>query len=114
MYTLKRHLKNSNRKTRKNKAFTLVELIVVVVIIAILIGVTIKGIYGYVTSSKRNTDVANAAAMQDALSSLALDDGVCEYLEDENVALGTTWTATWRKPSNVDWGEFPEKIKDKI
>ena len=36
------------RKKNSNKGFTLVELIVVIVILAILIGVTIDGIYQYV------------------------------------------------------------------
>ena len=44
---------------RKNKGFTLVELIVVIVILAILIGVTIVGIYMYVGKARLNIDIHN-------------------------------------------------------
>ena len=46
-----------------NKGFTLVELIVVIVILAILIGVTIGGIYMYVGQSRVATDEGNASSI---------------------------------------------------
>ena len=50
-----------------NKGFTLVELIVVIVILAILVGVTIGGVYGYVNKSRINTDINNASAIASTL-----------------------------------------------
>ena len=54
-------------KKKDNKGFTLVELIVVIVILAILVGVTIGGVYGYVAKSRTNTDINNASAIESAL-----------------------------------------------
>lgn len=53
---------------KDNKGFTLVELIVVIVILAILVGVTIGGVYGYVNKSRINTDINNASALSSTLS----------------------------------------------
>lgn len=65
-------LKELRNKVRKNnKGFSLVELIVVIVILAILIGVTIGGIYQYVNKSRINTDINNAASITSALSVLS-------------------------------------------
>ena len=54
-----------------NKGFTLVELIVVIVILAILVGVTIGGVYGYVNKSRINTDINNASAIASALAPIS-------------------------------------------
>ena len=51
----------------KNKGFTLVELIVVVVILAIIIGVSISGIYKYVQEARTNTDINNTDTLQKML-----------------------------------------------
>lgn len=53
---------------KENKGFTLVELIVVIVILAILIGVTIGGVFTYVNKSRTNTDINNASAITSSLS----------------------------------------------
>ena len=70
-------LKELRKKVRKNnKGFSLVELIVVIVILAILIGVTIGGIYQYVNQSRVNTDINNAASIQSVLATVATDADV--------------------------------------
>ena len=70
-------LQNKLAKARKNKkGFTLVELIVVIVILAILIGVTIGGIYRYVGQSRVNTDENNASSMISVLSTIQTDQTV--------------------------------------
>ena len=65
-----------NKVKKNNKGFSLVELIVVIVILAILIGVTIGGIYQYVNKSRVNTDINNAASIQSTLATIATDETV--------------------------------------
>ena len=60
-------LTNKEKSKKENKGFTLVELIVVIVILAILIGVTIGGIYQYVNKARINTDIQNCEQLQDSL-----------------------------------------------
>ena len=61
-------------KNKKNKGFTLTELIVVIVIIAILVGVSIIGIFVYVGQSKVNTDKNNRESMNNALTMMCQDE----------------------------------------
>ena len=86
-------LKELRNKVRKNnKGFSLVELIVVIVILAILIGVTIGGIYQYVNKSRVNTDINNAASIQSVIATVATDAEVNKNLErGKNVTI--TWSA---------------------
>ena len=58
----------------KNKGFTLVELIVVIVILAILVGVTLGGIYAYVNKARINTDMYNAKVVQDMVFNALISD----------------------------------------
>lgn len=51
-------------KNKDNKGFTVMELIIVIVIIAILVGVTITGIMAYVNQARLNTDLSNASELQ--------------------------------------------------
>ena len=51
-----------------NKGFTLVELIIVIVILAVLIGACISGVYSYVQRARINTDINNASAITSALA----------------------------------------------
>ena len=60
-------LTDKEKSKKENKGFTLVELIVVIVILAILIGVTIGGIYQYVNKARINTDIHNAQEIKTAL-----------------------------------------------
>ena len=87
-------LKELRKKVRKNnKGFSLVELIVVIVILAILIGVTIGGIYQYVNKSRVNTDINNAASIQSTLSTIGTDaelNKICDELSEKE-----TYTMTW-------------------
>lgn len=65
-----REMREKILSKKDNKGFTLVELIVVIVILAILVGVTIGGVYGYVNKSRVNTDVNNASAITSTLSTM--------------------------------------------
>ena len=69
-----------NKVKKNNKGFSLVELIVVIVILAILIGVTIGGIYQYVNKSRINTDINNAASIQSTLATIATDEKVAKAI----------------------------------
>ena len=68
--------KKSRRNLFKgnNKGFTLVELIVVIVILAILVGVTLGGIYAYVNKARINTDMHNAKVVQDTVFNALISD----------------------------------------
>ena len=82
-----------NKVKKNNKGFSLVELIVVIVILAILIGVTIGGIYQYVNKSRVNTDINNAASIQSTLSTIGTDanlNKICDGLSEKE-----TYTMTW-------------------
>lgn len=73
---------------KENKGFTLVELIVVIVILAILIGVTIGGVYSYVNKSRINTDINNASSIQSVCATLGTNKAILK-------AKGKTGTVTW-------------------
>ena len=72
---------------KENKGFSLVELIVVIVILAVLIGVTIGGIYQYVNKARINTDINNASTIESGLASIATDNEVFNLLDNGDVVL---------------------------
>lgn len=79
---------------KSNKGFTLVELIIVIVILAILVGVTIDGVSTYVNKARLNTDIQNANTinniLQEARMSKKLKDRIyLGYVEGiPNIAPG--------------------------
>ena len=90
-----------NKVKKNNKGFSLVELIVVIVILAILIGVTIGGIYQYVNKSRINTDINNAASIQSVIATIATDENVNKAFSE--VTTGTASISL--KWSDVKKGE---------
>lgn len=56
-----------SKKAKDNSGFTLVELIVVIVILAILIGVTVVGVMKYINDARRNIDIHNVSTINTAL-----------------------------------------------
>ena len=67
-------------RAKNNKGFTLVELIVVIVILAILIGVSVSGYSKYIGQSKLNTDIQNAETIRAAVVNAQGEPGVYEEL----------------------------------
>ena len=67
-------------RAKSNKGFTLVELIVVIVILAILIGVSVSGYSKYIGQSKLNTDIQNAETIRAAVVNAQAEPGVYEEL----------------------------------
>lgn len=69
----------SRKLKKKNRGFTLIELIVVIGIIAILAALAIPAIAGYLKSSKERTDLANGKMIYNAanayLAANPTDDG---------------------------------------
>ena len=97
-------VKNYLAKVRANqmsahKGFTLVELIVVIVILAILVGVTIGGIYMYVGKSKVNTDKNNASSIVSVCGTANADEKV--YAALLGATVGDTVTYTWSDPKVI-------------
>ncbi|MCR4642545.1 MAG: prepilin-type N-terminal cleavage/methylation domain-containing protein [Lachnospiraceae bacterium] len=56
-------------KSKRNKGFTLVELVVVLVILALLAGILTPALLGYIDSSKREHELTNAKALLNAIES---------------------------------------------
>lgn len=57
----------SVKSIKKDKGFSLVELIIAVVILGIISIVAIGGLYSWVTKSRQNTDIANCGTIKEAL-----------------------------------------------
>lgn len=67
-------MQKGNTKEKKNKGFTLIELIIVVAILAILVGILAPQYTKYVEKSRRAADMSNAKAIETTLK-MALIDG---------------------------------------
>ena len=67
-------------RAKSNKGFTLVELIVVIVILAILIGVSVSGYTKYIGQSKINTDRQNVENVWAICVNAMAENGVYEEL----------------------------------
>lgn len=70
------------KKTRNDKGFTLVELIVVLVILAILAAILVPALLGYIDKAKEQQDVLNAKSYLTAIQAKASE----KYASDTSTA----------------------------
>lgn len=67
---------NKKASKKKNKGFSLVELIIVIAIMAILAGVLAPQFIKYIDNSKKSSDIQNAQMIADAVAAQIAQDGV--------------------------------------
>lgn len=85
----------------KKKGFTLVEIIVVLVILAVLAAVTIPSMQGFITDAKEKTAMAEARLVMLAAKTVRLESGTGDSRE------------FWSYKNNKD-KDFKDKIDAKI
>ncbi len=76
---------------RKNKGFSLVELIIVIAIMAILIGVMAPQLIKYIEKSKVSSDTQLCGTVQTAIVT-AMSDPEVNDATDYDTVVTTTWT----------------------
>jgi general secretion pathway protein G len=85
------------------RAFTLIELLLVLVILAVLAAVVVPNLVGRGDQAKRNATIADIAAIKGALKAFEVDNGRFPTTEEGLNALVTAppdLANTWRK--NID------------
>ena len=66
----------------KNNGFSLIELIVVFTILAILIGITVGGLYVYTNNARISNDLHNASDMEKSFGAISTDDQVYSMIRN--------------------------------
>ena len=84
---------------KNNKGFSLVELIVVIVILATLVGVTLGGIYTYVNKARKNTDIQNCEQLKTSI--LANSASLSDY-GIKGVGTPYVWVAITKQGNDTD------------
>ena len=104
MNMLKSKLAKVREQAKNNKGFTLVELIVVIVILAILIGVSVNGYTKYIGQSRLNTDKQNVATIKSIAMNATAENGVYEEFINDTSHTPLTITLTTTAAPVVDGG----------
>ncbi|WP_241243462.1 type II secretion system protein [Caldicellulosiruptor changbaiensis] len=74
---------------KKNKGFTLIEMVVVLAIIAVLIAIAVPQVLKQINKAKINADKANAKSIATAIQ---------QYVGDGNTVTQTTWNQVDTEP----------------
>ena len=90
---------NKKASKKKNKGFSLVELIIVIAIMAILAGVLAPQFIKYIDNSKKSSDIQNAQMIASAVSAQVSEDAVKGYTSFANGSEITYGTGTSDKIS---------------
>ena len=85
---------------RKNKGFSLVELIIVIAIMAILVGVMAPQLIKYIEKSKVSADTQSADSVHTAIVTAMLDPEVAQA-SDYDTQVGAIATATISEGTSV-------------
>lgn len=93
---------------KNNKGFTLVEIIVVLVILAILAAATIPSMLGFVNDAKKKANSAEVRAVYLAMQSYVIE----QFATSTNIE--TTKTAIQTALNNKDIDNTPDSVKNKL
>jgi len=87
-----------------SKGFTLLELVIATVVIAILAAVAIPAYNGYVTTTRENTAIANALSIKPYLEEFYLETG--SYIKGSDISYDRSDLASyfgWSTDLDEDW-----------
>lgn len=88
---------------RKQKGFTLIELIVVIAIIGVLAAILVPTMLGYVKKSKRASDVSNAREMHTSVLDLVLED---DEANDSFYEQASNYSASIKKTDAISHTDY--------
>ena len=98
---------NRSNRSLARRAFTLVEIIVVIVILGILATLIAPRIFSRIGQAKHATAESNAAVLANATKLLLADCG-------GRVPEGATIMALWEKPGGVEEGQWKGPYVDSV
>lgn len=105
-------LVNKNRKLKKRKGFTLVEMLIVVAIIGILIGIVAIKYGNAQKKAKENADYANATNIATAVYMGQNDGKNQNEIDDVDKLVKEKYLSTAPKPQSVNSDKFTISIND--
>lgn len=95
------------KKKKSKRAFTLIELIVVIAIIGVLIAILVPTMNGFVDQARTTTDLANARTIY----SVAAAEAAQLQMNNEEVNSGSVHAAVETQIQGID-GEFVVNVSD--
>jgi prepilin-type N-terminal cleavage/methylation domain-containing protein len=89
---------------KKSKGFTLIEIIVVIVILAVLMAIAVPGVLKYVDSANNTKSLANARAFYNAIQTVVIK----EYAEDNAYSANSSVKITYEAITNSEKVSSPD------